>query len=191
MQALVNDIMHGTLTEKCTLCDALDFLCTKINVLCKKFIGHMTLTAPFSCCFSYQTSMHSSRMRTARLLTVSGGGVLPKPVGICIQGGSAQPGGGLHPGGSAKLRGGGLHPGEVWIWGGGSAQPGGGGSAWHIGDRMTHMCKNITLPQTSFVGGKYTTLSLCSNIQDFFPVMTSKDNKTVDDYSFICLCFVK
>ena len=50
--------------------------------------------------------MHSSRVRTARLLTVS--------EGVCIGGRSAL-GRGLHPGG------GGLHPGE------GGLHPGGGG----------------------------------------------------------------
>ena len=94
---------------------------------------------------SLETSMHSSRMRTARLLTVSGGsargvcingGLHP---GVCIGGGSAQPGVvcpapggrpnpmGLHPGG--------LHLGVcstrgVCIWGGGVCI---GGSAWGIG----------------------------------------------------------
>ena len=65
-------------------------------------------------------------LRTARLLTVLGG------EGVCIQGGSTQP-----PGGSAS---------------GGSVQPGGSASR-EVGqtpspmNRMTHRCKNITLPK--------------------------------------------
>ena len=83
----------------------------------------------------YVTRMHSSRMRTTSTLTVS-------PSTICLGGG-------------------------VW-WGGllrgvGSA-PGGRGCAWSQGgciwsgtppvDRMTHASENITLPKTSFAGGK-------------------------------------
>ena len=86
---------------------------------------------------------------------------LPNPWGVCIYGG-------LHLGGL-------LNPWGVCIWG--SAQPRGvclGGSAsrgclpnpqvclqggWEDlpppVNRMTHRCKNITLPQTSFAGGKY------------------------------------
>ena len=59
--------------------------------------------------------MHSSRMRTARLLTISEGD-LPYPEE------------GLHRGGGRADR---LTP----------------------VNRMTHGCKNITLPQTSFAGG--------------------------------------
>ena len=69
--------------------------------------------------------MHSTRMRTARLLTVWGGG-LPNPgVGVCIGGGGIP-----NPGG------------EVCMGGGGPV------------NRMAHRCKNITFPQTSFAGGK-------------------------------------
>ena len=80
--------------------------------------------------------MHSSRMRTARLLTVSRGSASK---GVCT---TRQ---GLHLGG--------LHL-------GGSAQPCGGLHLEGLGrprppvNRMTHRCKNITLPQTSFAGGK-------------------------------------
>ena len=88
------------------------------------------------------TSMHSSGMRTARLLIVSGGsastgGSLPSPGGsasrgVClIPGGLPNPGGGLHLGGG----------------GGGSASP---------TNRMTHRRKKIILPQISFAGGNYT-----------------------------------
>ena len=58
-----------------------------------------------------KTGMHSSRMRTDRLLTVGG-------EGVCL-------------GGSASL----------------------GGPPSPAVNRMTHRCKNITLPQTSFAGG--------------------------------------
>ena len=87
-------------------------------------------------------------LRTVRLLIVLGGGglhtggIYPTPGvciwGVCIQGGLPNPGG-LHPGGD-------LHP------GGGSAQPGGSASR-EVGqiplpmNRMTHRCKNITLPK--------------------------------------------
>ena len=119
---------------------------------------------------SYQnklTSTHSSRIRTARLLTVSEGegeGFCPTP-------------GGLHPGGSAQPQGvciwgvcpnlggvcptlGVLHPGVCPTPGG--LHRGGSASRGDVGktpspsppvNRMTHRCKNITLPQTSFAGG--------------------------------------
>ena len=83
------------------------------------------------------TSTHSSRMRTARLLTVS----------HSIQGGegSAQ-GGGVCLGGCLPRRG---------------CLPGGCVSQHAMGqtppppvDRMTDRCKNTTLPQTSFECGK-------------------------------------
>ena len=68
-------------------------------------------------------------MRTARLLPVS-------PSMHCA-GGVSTPGGCLLPGGSALGRG---------IPACTEADP--------SGNRMTDRCKNITLPQTSFVGGK-------------------------------------
>ena len=81
--------------------------------------------------------MHSSRVRTARLL--------------------------MHPGG---LHRGGQHPGGVCIWGrgvclGGAASRGvcRRGSASRPPppvNRMTHRCKNITFLRTSFAGGKNT-----------------------------------
>ena len=80
----------------------------------------------------YVIRMHCSRMRTAHLLTVS----------RSIQGvGSAQGGvcrGGCLPRGcqpSGCLSGRGVCPGSV--------------------NKMTDMCKNITLTQTSFAGGNY------------------------------------
>ena len=99
-------------------------------------------------------NLHSSRMRTARALTVShsmlagGGGCLPRgvsaPGGVCSQGG--------------------LLPGGVCSWGGVSAwgvsAPGGsalggvcsrGGVRYPPVNRITDACKNITLP--NFVAG--------------------------------------
>ena len=81
-------------------------------------------------------------MRTARLFTVWGvciKGGLPNLRGVCIWGICPTPGS-LHPGGLPNL-GGGLHPGA--------------GQTPSPVKRMTHRCKNITLPQTSFAGGKY------------------------------------
>ena len=93
--------------------------------------------------------------------------------GVCIQGGLHLGGlhlGGLHPGvlhlGGSASKGsvfGGLHLGDlhrggsVHKRGGGSAQPprsaygeGLGRQPSPLVNRMTHRCKNITLPQTSF-----------------------------------------
>ena len=99
--------------------------------------------------------MHSSRMRTARLLTVSVGFACPTPGGGGLhRGGSSQPGGGVCiGGGSVQLRAG-PHPagGSVQPWEGVCIQ---GGWANPPVNRMTHRCKNISLPQTSFAGGKY------------------------------------
>ena len=87
-----------------------------------------------------KTRLHSSRMRTARALTVS-------PSMLCA---------------------GGVPPGGVLLWGGlllgGCLLLGGllqGGVSQHAlrqtppVNRMTNRCKNITLPQTSFAGGNY------------------------------------
>ena len=80
--------------------------------------------------------MHSSRMRSARLLTVSGGGNR--------WGGSSQ-----LPRGGLPNHGGLPNPGRT------SAQPAGSASrGWAESlppvNRMTHRFKNITLPQTLF-----------------------------------------
>ena len=65
---------------------------------------------------------------------------------VCIRRG-LHPVEGLHPGGSASggSIGGGLHPGRICTQGG-----------WVdlSMNRMTDRCRNITLPQTSFAGGK-------------------------------------
>ena len=77
-------------------------------------------------------------MRTTRLLTVSEEGL--HPAGSASGGGSASRGA-LHRG----VASGGLHPGRICTQGG-----------WVdlSMNRMTDRCKNITLPQTSFAGGK-------------------------------------
>ena len=77
--------------------------------------------------------MHSSRMLTARALTIGGGGVyLPGGVparGVYLPGGIPAWG--------------------VYLPAGVPAQ------VLPLVNRMTDRCKNITLPQTSFAGGKY------------------------------------
>ena len=77
-----------------------------------------------------KTRMHSSRMRTVRLL----------PVSPSITGGVCSRGGCLLRGCLPLVRGGdGVYPSMQW----GRPPP---------VDRMTDRCKNITLPQTSFAG---------------------------------------
>ena len=87
--------------------------------------------------------MHSSRMRTARSLTASSGrgGVCGRE-GHAWQGGACM--GGVRGGGCACMAGG-VHGGGCAWWGGGACPP---------VNRMTDACKKITLPQTSFAGGK-------------------------------------
>ena len=89
------------------------------------------------------TRMHSSRMRTARLLTVSQH-ALP---GVYLARGSTCPGGCISAGG-------------VPAWAAVCTCPEGctcPGTPPPV-NRMTDRCKNITLPQTSFAGGKKKTL---------------------------------
>ena len=46
-----------------------------------------------------------------------------------------------------------------------------GQHAWHTSppvDRITDVCKNITLPQTLFAGGKYTNSLIVSPIDQIF-----------------------
>ena len=89
-----------------------------------------------------KTRLHSSRMHTTRLLTVS-----PSMhcAGVCSQGR-------LHPVG--------LLPRDPVLRG--RSVPGGWYSSMHWGrpppvNRMTDNCKNITLPQTSVAGGNKLT----------------------------------
>ena len=137
--------------------------------------------------------MHSSRMRTACLLTIMGGGGSAQPRGSASRG-VCPTQGGLHPwrGGLPNL--GGLHPegsGQPWgvfpTWGvcirGVCPTPGvciGGGGLGRLPppvNRMTHRCKNITLPQTSFAGGKDA---------DYFGsrIATAKGNQRIWMFSF-------
>ena len=137
------------------------------------------------------TSIHSSRMRTTRLLTVMRGGV-------CIQGEVCPtPGGVPNPGAVCILRGvcptveGGLHLG-VYPTPGGSASRG-YAQPWRVCiciqgldrppspsvNRMTHRCKNITLPQTSFAGGNKNSaesddidVPLCALLHRFNDLIT-------------------
>ena len=122
--------------------------------------------------------MHSSRMHTARTLTVEEG----EGEGGCLPRGGCLPGGGACPGGVPARRGGCLPGG-----GGGvpcdlshdafdvtcmlpphQLRPNTSAAAYIVlahcmlgyttpppVDRMTHTYENITLPQTSFAGGKY------------------------------------
>ena len=88
--------------------------------------------------------MHSSRMRTARLLTVSQHAL---PGGVYLVGGVPSQGSvpaweGVHAHRGCTCLGGGTWPGTPPPW-----------TEW-----LTDRCKNITLPQTSFAGGKNTTL---------------------------------
>ena len=97
------------------------------------------------------TRMHSSRMRTARLLPVS-------PGMHCSRGDVPGPGEVPGPGGCTWSQGG--------TWSGGGGVPGPGGCTWSRGGGylpkysplwtgfLTHTCENITLPQTSFTGSK-------------------------------------
>ena len=84
-------------------------------------------------------------------------GVCPTLGGVCIQAappnprGSAKTLGGLHPGGSAQPE--------------GSASRGGWADPLPSVNRMTYRCKNITLPQTSFTGGKNRSRADTQQIQ--------------------------
>ena len=89
------------------------------------------------------TRKNSSRMRTSRLLTVSHS--IPCISGVCAQ----LPPGCRPP--SPSCRPSPLDadpPGHVTGMYGGKPPP-------PAVNRMTHRCKNITLPQTSFAGGNY------------------------------------
>ena len=110
--------------------------------------------------FVMLTRLHSSRMRTARSLTVypsmlcsGGGGGLGRPV----------------PRGGAWSRGGGFGLVLGGAWSGGCLVQGGARSGGHAlrqtpplppwTEFLTHTSKNITLPQTSFAGGNKVLIS--------------------------------
>ena len=99
--------------------------------------------------------MHSSRMRTARALTIGRGGTCP---------GGYLPGGCICPGG-CTCQGVYLHVG-VYLPRGvymprGCTCPGGCTCRGTPPvNRMTDRCKNITLPQTSFAGGNNAIISM-------------------------------
>ena len=112
------------------------------------------------------TRMHSSRMCTAHSSS---------RWGVCLLRGWLLPGGCLLPG-DASLPGGLPARQGVCLLPGGLSQEGGASllGVSLLGDllprevslmgdspvnRMTNRCKNITLPQTSFAGGKYISLS--------------------------------
>ena len=89
------------------------------------------------------TRLHSSRMRTARALTVS-------PSLLCAGGVYLVLGGGMSAPGLGRCL---LQEGVYLVTGG---VPGPGGCTWSGTPPcgQTHACKHITLPQTSFAGGK-------------------------------------
>ena len=70
---------------------------------------------------------------------------VPGPGGVC-SGGSAPGGGCLLPGGVSTS-----------IWGGGGGIPACTEADPPWTEFLTHTTENITLPQTSFAGGKYIT----------------------------------
>ena len=127
-------------------------------IKCEIFLFIQTLKIKY-------TRMHSSRMHTARLLTVfhsmfCTGGLYLVPGG-CVPGL-----GGTRSRGAVPGLGGVPGPGGYLVWGpvgGGTWSgvqgdvPGPGGWWCQVlppVNRMTNRCKNITLPQTSFAGGK-------------------------------------
>ena len=131
------------------------------KVLFQEFIlsASHNLTAFTDCINTYQTRMHSSRMRTGRSLTVFRSLLFPG------RGGLSGPGGGLPAwSGGVPAWSGGVPAWSrgvpVWSRGGVPGLGGGtclvpGGCAWSGTppppvSRMTHTCKNITLAKTSF-----------------------------------------
>ena len=116
------------------------------------------------------TRVHSSRMRTDRLLTASQhalpGGYLPEGVptwgvylpgeylpGVCTCPGGVPAGGVYLPGGSCTRWG--YLPRGMYLLGGVYLPEGGNcpGTTPPPVNRVTDRCKNITLPQSSFAGG--------------------------------------
>ena len=109
--------------------------------------------------------MHSSKMRTARLLTVSQH-TLPEgvPPRVCTYLGGVPARRVYLPGG--YLPGGVPAQGGVYLPGGVHLPRGVCVPAWGCTcpgtppvNRMTERCKNITLPQTSFAGGNKPSIS--------------------------------
>ena len=88
--------------------------------------------------------MHSSRMRTARFSDHLERGV--SDWGVCP--------GGVSPGGCRSL------PTRVSVWG--------------VSEGMIDACENITLPQTSFAGGKYGLVSRSLNYKNSFIGFTTQ-----------------
>ena len=105
--------------------------------------------------------MHSSRMRTARLLTVFQHALL----GGCTCRGMYLPRGVYLPRGGVPARG--------YLLGG---VPTGGVPAQVLPppvNRITDTCKNITMPQTSFAGGKNVIVD-CVRLVKFVTFDTMK-----------------
>ena len=106
---------------------------------------------------------------------VPGLGGVPHPGGTwsrgrgCVPGLGGVPGpGGVVPdqGGVPGPRGCTLSRGVYLVPGGGVPGPGGYLVRYSPPvNRMTNRCKNITLPQTSFAGGKYSLLAICVNCE--------------------------
>ena len=109
--------------------------------------------------------MHSRKMRTARLLTVSQHALFAGAGGVNLWPGEYLPTGVYLPGGG----------GGVYLPGGGRYLP--RYSPPPPVNRMTDRCKNITLPQTSFAGGNYTNTKilpiLCSYPDSWYEDITS------------------
>ena len=128
--------------------------------------------------YLYSTRMHSSRMRTARLLTVSysagGGGICPTPTPGYRTPMDADP----PPLGYVTCD---------TCWEGNPP------------DRLTDACENITLPQTSFAGGKKFWRPALRSTEDrsfvkryptqlTLPDPDSNSDKDYKLYGFIVIC---
>ena len=120
-------------------------------------------------------------MRTARALTVSPSMLCTGGVGVHGPRGVHGPGGCMVPGGAWSW---GVH--GPWgcmvlgVHGGGGVVHGPGGVSQHAlrqtppVNRMTNRCKNITLPQTSFAGGKNDIAKNGFRINSIYLLQTSK-----------------
>ena len=115
---------------------------------CKCYVplSYLVSTGLYACnCIFLGTRLHSSKMRTARALTVS-------PSMLCRRGVPGPRGVYLVPGG-VYLVWGGLPGLGGCTWSGGVPSPGGAPGQVLPPCGQTHACKLITLPQTSFAGG--------------------------------------